>query len=293
MSTPAGWYDDGSGTNRYWDGTAWTSHTAPSGVAPPGPSVPQAPQGRTAPQRRRALVYVGIGAAVVLAAGGTTAAVLLIGGSDTHRVKAAEAALIANDAAWNATDLVASNATSCAADRVSAGTKWGPAVAGQTFTDSPTNSVLLDPTTAMVFTQTTISPTAESPSGSTSIVHGKYKQLASMDLDGTAWGYCNGGDAAGALAQLVSNIEICETNGSGQRVSQPLANSSSGNTIRLSGCFPGQPFWSPATPKDVLNIVVDTGASPTSYKVCVEDTASRWWTYDASNDRAGKGSSIC
>jgi len=30
---PAGWYDDGRGEQRYWDGTQWTEHTAP--LAPP------------------------------------------------------------------------------------------------------------------------------------------------------------------------------------------------------------------------------------------------------------------
>lgn len=30
---PAGWYDDGRGALRYWDGTQWTEHTAP--LAPP------------------------------------------------------------------------------------------------------------------------------------------------------------------------------------------------------------------------------------------------------------------
>ena len=30
---PAGWYDDGSGRQRYWDGTQWTEHLAP--LAPP------------------------------------------------------------------------------------------------------------------------------------------------------------------------------------------------------------------------------------------------------------------
>lgn len=28
--TPAGWYDDGPGGQRYWDGTAWTDHAAPA-----------------------------------------------------------------------------------------------------------------------------------------------------------------------------------------------------------------------------------------------------------------------
>ncbi|GAA5144177.1 hypothetical protein GCM10023340_11400 [Nocardioides marinquilinus] len=27
--TPAGWYDDGQGTQRWWDGTRWTEHTQP------------------------------------------------------------------------------------------------------------------------------------------------------------------------------------------------------------------------------------------------------------------------
>ena len=33
--TPAGWYDDGSGTGglRYWDGDVWTEHTAPAATA--------------------------------------------------------------------------------------------------------------------------------------------------------------------------------------------------------------------------------------------------------------------
>ncbi|WP_243232593.1 DUF2510 domain-containing protein [Microbacterium sp. CIAB417] len=30
MSTPAGWYDDGSGRQRWWDGTQWTEHFAPA-----------------------------------------------------------------------------------------------------------------------------------------------------------------------------------------------------------------------------------------------------------------------
>lgn len=30
--TPAGWYDDGSGNQRYWDGEKWTDHTSPASV---------------------------------------------------------------------------------------------------------------------------------------------------------------------------------------------------------------------------------------------------------------------
>lgn len=38
MTTPAGWYDDGSGNRRWWDGTQWTQHvvTAPQ----PAPAAP-------------------------------------------------------------------------------------------------------------------------------------------------------------------------------------------------------------------------------------------------------------
>ncbi len=47
MTTPAGWYDDGSGRQRYWDGTQWTEHFAPA--APPPPTAPAAPPPPTAP----------------------------------------------------------------------------------------------------------------------------------------------------------------------------------------------------------------------------------------------------
>ena len=34
-STPAGWYDDGHGATRWWDGSQWTEHTQPvAGAAP-------------------------------------------------------------------------------------------------------------------------------------------------------------------------------------------------------------------------------------------------------------------
>lgn len=35
MSVPAGWYDDGSGRQRWWDGEQWTEHYAPEAVDTP------------------------------------------------------------------------------------------------------------------------------------------------------------------------------------------------------------------------------------------------------------------
>lgn len=44
---PAGWYDDGQGGQRWWDGTQWTEHTQPGPAAPAAPESPARP---TAPQ---------------------------------------------------------------------------------------------------------------------------------------------------------------------------------------------------------------------------------------------------
>ncbi len=44
MTTPAGWYDDGSGRQRYWDGAQWTEHFAPAAAPPSAPAAaPVAP----------------------------------------------------------------------------------------------------------------------------------------------------------------------------------------------------------------------------------------------------------
>ncbi|HWJ66122.1 MAG TPA: DUF2510 domain-containing protein [Nocardioides sp.] len=46
-STPPGWYPDGQGGQRWWDGTQWTEHTQPGdggqGGAPAAPAGPQGP----------------------------------------------------------------------------------------------------------------------------------------------------------------------------------------------------------------------------------------------------------
>lgn len=51
MTTPAGWYDDGSGRQRWWDGQQWTEHFAPEAAAPAEEeaAVPAAPAAGEAP----------------------------------------------------------------------------------------------------------------------------------------------------------------------------------------------------------------------------------------------------
>ncbi len=65
---PAGWYPTPEGNQRYWDGSDWTSHTAPGvgagppGVAPPGGVAPApgvamvGPNGTTADERTMAML---------------------------------------------------------------------------------------------------------------------------------------------------------------------------------------------------------------------------------------------
>lgn len=67
MSAPAGWYDDGSGRSRWWDGTRWTEHYAPEATvtqAPtPEPAFTQAPTPTVDPTP--VLGYIGLGLAAV------------------------------------------------------------------------------------------------------------------------------------------------------------------------------------------------------------------------------------
>lgn len=48
-NTPPGWYDDGHGSLRWWDGSQWTTHTAPL-AAQPQVSHPQVTQPLAQPQ---------------------------------------------------------------------------------------------------------------------------------------------------------------------------------------------------------------------------------------------------
>lgn len=56
MSQPAGWYPQSDGTQRYWDGSQWTSHVAPAS-APSAPSAsPTLSAKRAWYQRKRVII---------------------------------------------------------------------------------------------------------------------------------------------------------------------------------------------------------------------------------------------
>lgn len=68
MSIPAGWYDDGSGRQRWWDGTQWTENHAPAQdsdagaqVGHPAAMAPAAVE----PRRTPTLGFIGLGLAVL------------------------------------------------------------------------------------------------------------------------------------------------------------------------------------------------------------------------------------
>lgn len=64
--TPPGWYPDGSGVTRYWDGGAWTEHVAP----PPAPGAPGAPQAAALAGNRVPALWWALGAAALMVVGG-------------------------------------------------------------------------------------------------------------------------------------------------------------------------------------------------------------------------------
>lgn len=66
MSNPAGWYDDGSGRQRWWDGTQWTDQfAAPATTAAPAPATVAEPVATSRPKKPHVLSYIALGVAAV------------------------------------------------------------------------------------------------------------------------------------------------------------------------------------------------------------------------------------
>ena len=64
MSIQPGWYADGNGQQRYWDGAQWTEHVAgadPAAAAPGQGTVPPGSPAPGAPKKRRVGMWIGIG----------------------------------------------------------------------------------------------------------------------------------------------------------------------------------------------------------------------------------------
>ncbi|MEU1127563.1 DUF2510 domain-containing protein [Streptomyces sp. NPDC005899] len=82
-ATPPGWYPDVHvpGTERWWDGAAWTAHIRPSAAPQPGPRpAPAAAAGERSRGRAPTVAAITVAAVAVIAAALTAVAVL--GGDD-------------------------------------------------------------------------------------------------------------------------------------------------------------------------------------------------------------------
>lgn len=73
-TTPAGWYPDGTGGQRWWDGAQWTEHHQPAPTPDAVPAPSGVPEGR---RKRSPLVLAGIIAAGIVGIGILVGAVLV------------------------------------------------------------------------------------------------------------------------------------------------------------------------------------------------------------------------
>src|SRR4051794_4043179 len=112
MTTPAGWYDDGSGTQRYWDGIQWTTETR---VQPPPPYVPPSPPGRQEVVwpvlllRRPWFTAAGVAAIIVVVV--VVVLVVSVGSNSSSDSYSKNELLNAYDSCFNQWEIATSNGT--------------------------------------------------------------------------------------------------------------------------------------------------------------------------------------
>jgi hypothetical protein len=118
-STPPGWYDDGHGATRWWDGARWSEHARPATVATVGEQQPAAPGGTAVPaggpKRRWLLPVLIAGSLAVLVLLAIVLVPVIAKTVVTSGYSADERAAVetvrAYDAAWQSGDCKAFEAT--------------------------------------------------------------------------------------------------------------------------------------------------------------------------------------
>lgn len=81
--TPPGWYPDGQGNTRWWDGSAWTESVQQGGVSPDGPATPTANDEAKKPWYKKKILWVVAAVLIIIIAAGAG------GGSDDDSEPAA------------------------------------------------------------------------------------------------------------------------------------------------------------------------------------------------------------
>jgi hypothetical protein len=97
MTTP-GWYPDGQGNTRWWDGRQWTQQIQPSQASPPPPPpyVPPLPAGHRSRSKRSAAPWIVLGVAVIA----LVVAIAAIVGVSSHKKKPAAAPTLATQSSY-------------------------------------------------------------------------------------------------------------------------------------------------------------------------------------------------